>query len=454
MLKSRRSIRVGWGLVASLVLGNIATADEPTSIPRTTVQRMAPDRLKATHEDAERIRAGRHDLPNVPGLTDYRAIFHAHAEDSAHTGGTRPEMLAEAKRAGVQAIFLSDHHRPPRDFMTESWRGLHDGVLFVPGSEARGFLLCPGKSVLSRMDDPTPALIEAAHEGGGLVFLSHVEERPDHSMEGLDGQEIYNRHADAKDDKAGLLALILALTDPTATAQLQRNLELYPDELFAFQLEYPTVYLAKWDRETQDRRLTGVAANDCHHNNILIVKKIDDETVRVGTNVDRDDQMREVSAKLRPGIRSMTRGKVPGEVLVRVDLDPYHRSFQNVSTHILARELTEDALREAIRAGRVYVSHDWIRDPTGFRFSLESGTSTPPALMGEERPFAKGGKLVARFPVACKVRLIRNGEVVAQRQGDHFEHDVDEPGVYRVEGWLRLDGEDRPWLYSNPIYLR
>ena len=29
-----------------------------------------------------------------------------------------------------------------------------------------------------------------------------------------------------------------------------------------------------------------------------------------------------------------------------------------------------------------------------------------------------------------------------------------ETGVYRVEGWLKLDGEDRPWIYSNPIYVR
>ena len=37
-------------------------------------------------------------LPPVSGLNDYRAILHAHAEDSAHTGGTRPEMLADAKQ--------------------------------------------------------------------------------------------------------------------------------------------------------------------------------------------------------------------------------------------------------------------------------------------------------------------------------------------------------------------
>ena len=57
-------------------------------------------------------------------------------------------------------------------------------------------------------------------------------------------------------------------------------------------MEYPALYLAKWDAETKTRRLTGVAANDCHHNNVLLVKMVDEQTVKVGTNVDRDDRMR------------------------------------------------------------------------------------------------------------------------------------------------------------------
>ncbi len=95
----------------------------------------------------------------------------------------------------------------------------------------------------------------------------------------------------------------------------------------------------------QTRRLTGVAANDCHHNQVLIVKMVDAETVRVGTNVDPDDQMRSVSAALRPGIRALTKGHNPGDVLARLDIDPYQRSFRNMSTHILARTLDEPSIR-------------------------------------------------------------------------------------------------------------
>ena len=68
-------------------------------------------------------------------------------------------------------------------------------------------------------------------------------------------------------------------------------------------MQYPADYLAKWDAETKTRRLTGVAANDCHHNQILLMKMVDAETVLIGTNVDRDDQMRKFTADARPGMQ-------------------------------------------------------------------------------------------------------------------------------------------------------
>ncbi len=438
-------------LAFALLVGHSCHGADAPLVVRTPIERLARDRLKATHDDVIRIQASRHPLPLIPGLVDYRAILHAHAEDSAHTGGTRPEMLADAKRAGVHAILLTDHLRPPKDFVTDSWRGLRDGVLFIPGSEDRGFLLYPTHSIMGRMKEPNPSFIKTVTADGGLIFLSHIEERPEHTMDGLDGMEIVNRHYDAKRDVAGMLALVLRLTDPASLRDLEEWLRLYPDELFAFQVDYPAIYLDKWDAETATRRLTGVAANDCHHNQVLIVKMVDREAVLVGTNVDRDDQMRTVSARFRPGVRTMTEGHRPGDVLARLDLDPYHRSFKNVSTHVIAPELTEPAIRAALRAGHVYVSHDWMVDPTGFRFELTGGK---PALMGDEAAFARGRSLVAQFPVACRIRLLRGGKVVAERSGDRLDIEVGSAGVYRVEARLVLDGEERPWIYSNPIYVR
>src|SRR6202012_6097566 len=47
---------------------------------------------------------------------------------------------------------------------------------------------------------------------------------------------------------------------------------------------------------------------------------------------------------------------------------PYAVNFRNTSTHILARELTEDSIRESLANGHAYVAHDWLCDPTGFFF--------------------------------------------------------------------------------------
>ena len=445
------------GLVAVLRGMTPSAADEARLKKYSPLERMAPARLKAAHEDVARIQQSRRAIPPLPGLNDYRAILHAHAEDSAHTGGTRPEMLADAKKVGVSVLLLSNHFRPPTDFITDSWRGLHEGVLFIPGSEDRGFLLLPTRSIVAQMKDPTPSLIQSVTADGGLIFLSHIEERPDHSMAGLTGMEIYNRHADAKKDRAGLLAIAFKLTDPGSLKEIEESLRLYPDELLASQVEYSADYLAKWDAESKTARLTGVAANDCHHNQILLMKMLDPETVLIGTNVDRDDQMRKVTAALRPGIRALTRGHQPGDILARLDFDPYFRSFQNVSTHIFAPELNETAIRAALRDGHAYVSHDWMCDPSGFFFGLIAGErreTEPRIMMGDLVKFTAGQKLVARFSASCHMRLLNAGKVVGETSGESWEFAVESPGVYRVEGWLDVGGERRAWIYSNPIYLR
>lgn len=436
-----------------------AVADNiSTKRTQSVLVRFAPEHLAAAHADAARYDAQRVSLPPMAGLTDYRAIIHVHADDSAHTGGTLPELLGEARRAGVQVVMLSDHFRPPRDFM-DGWRGLRDGVLFIPGSETQGFLVYPDASIMDAMDGPKDELIAATTAGTGLIFLSHVEERLDHPMDGLTGMEIYNRHADASDDMALFMAILSQMTDPAQFVKLEQSLAAYHCEVLGTQLEYMDEYLDKWDVETQKQRVVGISANDAHHNNVLVIKMVDERTVRFGTEVDKDDEMDTMSADLRPGILEMTKGRKPGDVLARLDLDPYYFMFRTASTHILAPELTEEAIRAALAAGHAYVSHDYLCDPTGFRFvAVKKGAAedltAAEHVMGDEVPFAEDLLLVGEFPVACKTRILKNGQSVAEPEGQRVEFAPDGPGVYRIEGWLEIDGELRTWVFSNPIYFR
>lgn len=454
----RRSVWPGLSsffLLAGSSAAPAAEVNQPPPRKYSNVERLELPRLKAAHEDVLKLRAQRVQPAPIPGLNDYRCILHAHAEDSDHTGGTLPEMLADAKKGGISAILLTDHFRPPRDFIDGRWRGLKEGVLFTPGSEIRGCLLYPEASVLDRMKDPFPDLLKAVTAGDGMMFLSHVEERTDHPMAGLTGLEIYNRHWDAKKDMASLIAVAMKLTDPKQLAELEEAVRLYPDELFAFQCDYPQVYVDKWDKETQSHRLTGVAANDCHHNQVMVLKMVDENTVLLGTIVDKDDEMRKITAETRPGIRELTKGRKPGDFVARVDIDPYFRSFWNSSTHVLAPRLDEKTIRRALKAGHAYVAHDWMCEATGFRYEALNARGKPVGILGDEINHGDGLKLSAQFPIACRTRLLRNGSLIAETTGkDGVEFPVREPGVYRLEAWLMVDGEVRPWIFANPIYVR
>jgi hypothetical protein len=457
----KHSIATGWRFVGSLlalgVLGvpPLGAEGDPPAPKYTPVERLAIARLSAVHEDVAKYQKQRKAVAPLPGLTDYRCILHAHAEDSTHTGGTLTEMLADAKKAGVHCILLTDHYRPPRDFIDGRWRGLKEGVLFIPGSEVRGFLVYPEASILKRMDASDADFIDTVTAGEGMIFLSHIEERTDHPVTGLTGLEIFNRHWDAKRDKGSLTAIGASLTDPKLLAELQDAVRLYPDELLAAQCDYPKLYLEKWNEGTKTRRLTGVAANDCHHNQVLVVKMVDEETVLVGTNVDADDQMRRVTAKARPGIKEVVKGHKAGDVVARVDLDPYYRSFRNASTHVLASKLEESAIRTALKGGHAFVAHDWMCDTSGFRFSATDGNGKQVAIIGDEVKLAEGLTLKAVLPVPAYVRLLRYSKEVARAEGKtEFEVSVKEPGAYRLEAFLKLDDEYRPWLYANPIYVQ
>jgi hypothetical protein len=74
--------------------------------------------------------------------------------------------------------------------------------------------------------------------------------------------------------------------------------------------------------------------------------------------------------------------------------------------------------------------------------------------MGDEVTLGGALMLSVATPVNCIMKLIRNGEVIQATSTNRLDFHVKATGVYRVETWLEPDGEQRPWIYSNPIYVR
>ena len=438
-------------LLSGLVSGQTAPRLGPGR-KFTSIERVKIEHLRAVHADRARFDGERKPVSLPTGYNDYRGLMHSHAEDATHTGGTRPELLAAARRAGVQIVMLTDHVRPERDFINDSWRGLHEGVLFIPGSEDRGFLSFPTRSVKGVEAGSREQYIEMILKEGGNIFLCHVEERPDWPTDQLDGLEIYNHHTDVKNESAFQLWLQGTLTDPVRLPELVAALSEYPQEVFGAQQDYLPDIIAEWDRDSQQHRLTGIAANDCHHNQVFTVTAIDENTVEVGYITSKPTTTR-VTAEKVPAVAALVKGRKPGELIARLDFDPYERSLRYVSTHILAHELTEPAVREALRRGHAYVAHDWLCDSTGFAFVARAGGRTN-ATTGDDVKLDGALMLSAATSVKCTMKLIRNGEVLQTTNTNRLDFEVKTPGVYRIEAWLEVDGEQRPWIYSNPIYVR
>jgi len=348
----------------------------------TSVQRLQTSHLEAVRDQRIRWMRDRINIPLDGIYHDYRAVIHVHAEDAQHTLGTREQVLAAAKADGVDVVLWTDHNGPKPD----TWHGLRNGVLFIPGSEDDHALRFPSP-------------------GGDLKFWSHLEEIPKPQPDGFDGTEIYNRHADAEIHKEVYDYVRQAMEKKRQWHSLVDNFKQFPDEVFGAGTDTMPDYLTKWDAVTSQRRFTGIGANDAHRN----------------------------------------------QVFNNVVFDPYEVAFRNVSTHILARSLNEESIRESLRDGHAYVAHDWLCDPAGFMMVAVNNLGLYD--IGDRVPMAGTTKLEIRLPVAAKIRIIRDGKVAWESSGDKAEFTPKGEGAYRLEAWLTVDQEDRPWIYTNPFYL-
>ncbi len=432
--------------VARLCLGMLLVGGLSQLLLADALERVGLEKLRATHEKIESFKKELRKVSLPSGYDDVRTLLHVHSAFSHDSRGKIDEIVAAAKQVGVRVIMFSEHPASHYDYVKDGHRGMNDGVLLIPGAETNGFLAYPKQSIQDKKPEGPQAFSDLVRGTDGLIFLCHLEERMDWEINGLTGSEIYNTHADFKDEPK----FIGALRSPLTMLGLMSAVKQYPQEVFGALLDYPADYLKRWDQLCQKSRLTGVSANDAHHNQAFRAKVVD------GGKIELEDALGTKLATLDPEklppLKLLASNKQPGDMVFELDLDPYARSFHHVSTHLLVNEVTEQGVWETLKAGRAYVGFDWLADPTGFVLRADRGANTWP--MGSEVPGAADLRLRAEAPLEGKFKLLRDGEVVLEQTSRAIEFNVDKPGNYRVEVWLTLAGEARPWILSNPIYVR
>ena len=431
---------VAWSV---MLLGLAACRD---AFAVDAIDRLTAARLEAVHQDLLQFKSERRTLTRTGSYREFRANLHVHSAFSHDSRGKIDDIVAAAKAAGTQILMFTEHPADHYDVFVDGHQGFRDGILLIPGAETQGMLVYPRQKIQDFRNVTPQELSEIVRGRDGLTFLSHLEERMDWKIHGLTGVEIYNTHADVKDEKR----LLSSMKNPLWLIQTAELYRRYPQEALSSLLDYPADYLRRWDQLCETVPHTGVSANDAHQNIGVTVRLAEDDQVRIEDGL--GEQLLLLDKKVFAAIQPVPADAKVGSVLFQLRLDPYENSLRHVGTHLLMTELSQPAVWDALNHGRAFVAFDWIADSTGFDFSLQ--TAAGRHEMGSELPLAEGMTFRGQSPLAGNWKLIRNGKLVTEASGSTFEFPVATAGNYRVELWLKLAGEDRIWILSNPIFVR
>lgn len=346
-------------------------------------------------------------------MVDLACVVHVHSTFSDGTA-TVPEIIAAASAARADAVLLTDHDS--LEAARQGLEGWHDGVLLLVGHEIttrRGHLLAFGLE--GEIDHRGKSEVEICAEvktRGGFGIAAHPFSRGGiipaiirpHPWEALEdcpgvGIELWSLVTDAAERWRTPLSAMRFLRDP------ERALEGPPPE-----------HLRQWDRLCASRRVPAIGGLDAHQSGIRIRERV-----------------------LTPM--------------------PHRRYFGLLRTHVLlgappTGELAADrkAVYHALEQGHSYLAVDALAPARGFDFHAR-GAGGQLVPMGAEAP-AGPWSLRISAPRPAVLRLLRDGRVLEGRKAESLDHQVEGPGAYRAEAWVREGAGQRLWIISNPIYLR
>lgn len=346
---------------------------------------------------------------------EYVGNLHIHSRYSDGAGSVS-EIARSAKKAGLDFIILNDH-----DHMTDSLHledeGIYDGVHVLMGLEiGRRYhhYLTFGLPEMVRGDGLRPqGVIDLVNRKGGIGFLAHPFEKGmpfrensiaytwnDLSVTDFTGICIWNFSSRWKERVKGPLHGLFFL-------------------LFkAWTLKGPSrKTLSFWDRQCRQRRVVAIGGSDSH------------------------------GASFRWG---------------RLQFVPlsYDDTLNSINVHLLLKKpLSKDfseaknQIYGALREGRLFIAHENLKPATGFRFFYMEDEGAR-LNMGEAAPFRRGN-LFVESPARGEIRLMKDGAILRKWKGNRTSFRVEEKGVYRVAVYRRIPFFGlRPWIFSNPIYLR
>jgi hypothetical protein len=328
-------------------------------------------------------------------FTEYKGVMHVHSFLGGHSSGTFSEIISAARANQLQFVIMTEHAEKEFDTAAMTLKGMHGGVLFINGNE-----------VSEENGDRLLVL------PGDLSLVAYPEEFKNWNTPRVNGVEVYNVFTNARRANP-----VVAFFDVLWS---QRS---YPDLIFTLYLQRPDDGLRKWDQALTRGRLTATAGNDAHAN--------------IGVSL-KDSS---------------------GKTILGIQLDPYEISFRLVRLHVLiepGKALDETSLAEALRAGHCFIGFDFLSDASGFAFEADNAGRRK--IQGDEISLAADTRMRVRSPLPGRIVIVKDGAVWVDENGIATkEVAITERGFYRAEIYLPQLGDlaaSKPWIISNPIYVR
>ena len=346
---------------------------------------------------------------------EYVGNLHIHTTRS--DGGGDAKEIAEAARAvGLDFVILNDHSYLTQLHLED--QGYYKGILVLVGSEigtsSHHYLAF---NITHQVNDESYSpqeVIDAVNSQGGFGFLAHPFER---GMHFLQNSVIYPWDDWSVKGYTGICIW-------NFSSRWKENVKSFWHGIFhlifkRYTLKGPSKKtLSTWDRLCSEGRVVAIGGSDAHASSI-----------KIGV------------IKLKPL--------------------SYRYLLNTINTHILtlsplSGDVTNDKeiIYTSLREGNCFIAHDDLCSAKGFSFSFRRERNKERIEMGQEAQFSPG-VVVIKLPCRGLIRIMKNGSLFNTAHGSGLSIHLHERGLYRVEvlrkthifGW-------RPWIFSNPIYLR
>jgi hypothetical protein len=374
-------------------------------------------------------------------LKVYRGVMHVHSYLSHDSEGTLYDLIPAAKNNGIEFIFLTDHPRYDLDTFPRGYHGYYDGVLIESGSEKHGYVTWPLDSTVIDLKTNPDTIAKNVVENGGIMFFSHTEQHRNWGNPYYQGMEIYNFHADTKDENTARQIFNFIVNGNKFRIWALR--EMFDEQ---------THILARWDSLNMTRKIVGFSAVDTHENQNIRARYTPDKRVEwIGPNANVIDTT-------NVSILNKWMFHEPDENgwIFRWLIDTYNEGFDYITNYVFADTLSTSSLARHIKKGHLYTAFKTLGDAKGFNFFSVGIDGKINGIMGDSVKISNLKSLNAVTPLPGQYRLIHNGNTVKTTSIDSYEFSYSDPlekGAYRLEVHVNIGGKYIPWIYSNPVYV-